>query len=213
MHNWFDILQDKYQSPYFTNTEKDTFLNRAQIEYINSLLPDKEGQESNLEENSHLLENLSPLIFQLSTSLNMDASGFVLDSAIQTLLDTESSSTELFMKILNVYIEISGVEYPVKYVRHNDFYKFQTNDFKRASTSLPQYRRLSGKFAFSPIDISNNIYFTLLKYPREVSLSSTINSELPESTHNNIISIGIDLAGIASRDEALASLNQLHKNV
>ena len=38
MHSWFDILQDKGDSPYFTIDEKTQFLNRAQTKFVNENL-------------------------------------------------------------------------------------------------------------------------------------------------------------------------------
>lgn len=208
MHNWFEQLLDKYQAPYFTEAEIDRFINRAQIEYINSFLPDGEGLELTPEQNAHILENLNTLVFE-TAALNMSGAGEITDVNIQSALDTASGSTEAFIKILNV----SSEGLPVKFVRHNDFYKFQQNDFKQASAAYPQYKRVSGKFIFLPVDVSDDIKFTLLKYPREVALGTTTDSDLPDSTHNNIIAIAINSAGIATRDDALAQLNQLQSNV
>ena len=38
MHGWFDVLQDKGDSPYFTTAEKTQFLNRAQLKYVNEIV-------------------------------------------------------------------------------------------------------------------------------------------------------------------------------
>ena len=38
MHSWFDVLQDKGDSPYFTVDEKTQFLNRAQTKFVNEVL-------------------------------------------------------------------------------------------------------------------------------------------------------------------------------
>ena len=38
MHSWFDVLQDKGDSPYFTVAEKTQFLNRAQVKFVNDVL-------------------------------------------------------------------------------------------------------------------------------------------------------------------------------
>jgi len=38
MHSWFDVLQDKGDSPYFTVAEKTQFLNRAQTKFVNETL-------------------------------------------------------------------------------------------------------------------------------------------------------------------------------
>ena len=38
MHSWFDVLQDKGDSPYFTVAEKTQFLNRAQMKFVNEVV-------------------------------------------------------------------------------------------------------------------------------------------------------------------------------
>ena len=38
MHSWFDVLQDKGDSPYFTVAEKTQFLNRAQTKFVNDVM-------------------------------------------------------------------------------------------------------------------------------------------------------------------------------
>ena len=38
MHSWFDVLQDKGDSPYFTVAEKTQFLNRAQTKFVNDVI-------------------------------------------------------------------------------------------------------------------------------------------------------------------------------
>ena len=72
MHEWLNILIDKYNSPYFTTTELDTFLNRAQANYVNNLvykkIPSREGLRvvSASEHSSDWEMLLQPLIFDNS---------------------------------------------------------------------------------------------------------------------------------------------------
>ena len=35
MHDYFDLVQDKFNSPYFVDTEKDIFINQAQERFVN----------------------------------------------------------------------------------------------------------------------------------------------------------------------------------
>ena len=62
MITWFDILQDKFDTPYFTDTEKYNFLNDAQLNYINRFLDlDKDGRVR-LEESKVVNAALQPII-------------------------------------------------------------------------------------------------------------------------------------------------------
>ena len=47
MHIWFDILQDKYNTIYFTVTERDHFINDAALDFVLEFLhEDKEGNKA-----------------------------------------------------------------------------------------------------------------------------------------------------------------------
>jgi hypothetical protein len=66
------------------------------------------------------------------------------------------------------------------------------------------------------VSISARIYFTVLKYPITVNLdydtpANNVNSDLPDFTHDKIVALALEYAGISSRDEALAQLVQLKK--
>jgi hypothetical protein len=203
-HDWFTILQDKFNSPYFTEDEIDLFINRAQIEYVNSFLPEISDTGNNVEFNQRAVEQLEPLIYQLAP-LTMNGSGLIGKTTIQGALNTASSKTEPYM----AFLAIAKGELPVKFTRHNDWYQFLGNTFKRPSPRNPRYKMNNNSIQFAPIDVTEGIVFTVLKQPQEVNLQASIDCELPERTHNKIIAIGIELASIASRDEALAKLNEL----
>ena len=79
MHSWFDILQDKGDSPYFTTDEKTQFLNRAQTKFVNETLnrffyatgaqPEKNATPYNSIESIQAAEEvLAPLIGSLETN-------------------------------------------------------------------------------------------------------------------------------------------------
>ena len=42
-----------------------------------------------------------------------------------------------------------------------------------------------------------------------MAIGPTVNTDLPVSTHREIVAIGLEFAGIASRDEVLNQMNQL----
>ena len=209
MHNWFNQLQDKYGSPYFSDDMIDLFLNRAQIEYLNTVFPDNEGGVANIEQTQLITENFDTLVYETTSPLYMNASGMVSRATIQTRLNSETGSTEGWRHILNVSADQSGIRLDVKFRRHNDFYRLERNTFKIDDQDKMVYRLESRGLLFTPINVQTKLYFTLMKLPKPVSLSGSISSELPAYTHNEIVAIAVDFAGIASRDEALIQLNQL----
>lgn len=204
-HEYFDILIDKQGGAYFDDTDRDRFINMAQIQYVKQLLPSNEGGQVNLEFDHINFNNIQTLVFQ-TAGLSPNSSGEVAYSAIQTALDAASGSTEPFMHVMNINWTRSGSTYPVKFTRHNDFYEQELNSFKQGKATRPKYRHLANKFIFAPIDTGASIKFTLLKYPKDVSLSAPTNCELPSHTHKAITELAVDLAILSLRDTELSQL-------
>lgn len=206
MHQLFDIISDKEGIPYFTDDEKDLLLNRAQIETIRELLPDQLNPNAvNVETSSIVFDNVEDLVYEVS-GINT-SSGELTKATINTALQAASGDSEDYWLILNVSYDGK----PCKHVRHNDWYKFQANDFKTASADVPQYRGLSSKLVFLPVDDTASIGLTLLKNPVEVDLGTVTNCELPDSMHTRVVAIGLEFAGISARDEALMQIDAISR--
>jgi hypothetical protein len=207
MLTWFDVLQDKYGSPYFTDSEKLLFLNRAQWEYVNATIPSNEGGIVNMEVDENVLKNVSSLLFEL-TVLNQSTSGIITNATINSTLQTVSGDgTAEFIKVMRVKVVKNGRTYPAKFARHNDIDAFHNNYFKKPTYDTPKYTLQNNGFQFNPTDTVASIYFTVLKRPKDMTL--VVNCELPQITHNEIVALGLQFAGIASRDEILQQMNNL----
>jgi hypothetical protein len=206
MASWFDILQDKNGSSYFTNVEKSLFINRAQIEFVNELLPD-DSESPNLEISQDVLAKLSPLIYELSY-LTMNSSGVITKAAVTAALVALNADAVLWRPLAIGWISGKN-KLPVKYMRHNDRWEFEVNYFKRPSMRNPKVRETYNQYIFAPVNVSSRIYFTLLKYPAEVDITNTVSSDLPDNTHDRIIAIALEFAGVGSRDTMMTQLLQL----
>jgi hypothetical protein len=208
MIEWFDVLQDKYGSPYFDTDHKLLFLNRAQFEYVKQLFPDNEQGIINIEYNSSVTQNVAPLIYEL-TQANMATDGTITIEDLVTDLETISGDSDAkIFKILSIEIARAGIVQPVKYLRHNDKGEFERNYFKKPSTSNYRYLLQNNALQFRPVDQLSTIHVTVLKAPKQLVISpSPINSELPDDVHNEIVAYALQFAGVASRDEILSSMN------
>lgn len=204
MNAYFDLLIDKVGSAYFLDSEIDTFLNAAQIEYIKSVLPSNEGGVVNIETDQIIANNLYTLFYE-TAGLTPNGSGEITKAAVNTALNTASGDSEPFLYVLNVNWTKSAQTYPVKYTRHNDWYAVERNSFKQGAAARPRYKTLANKFVFSPIDASASVKFTLLKHPVDIANPGT-NCELPEHTHKKIVEIAVDLAIRSLRDVEAAQL-------
>lgn len=210
MKDWFNILQDKYGSPYYTDSEISLFLQRAHIEFVKSLLPTTPSDGPNIELSQDTVSQIAPLIYDLGV-LNMNTSGEVTKASIQSSLNSEISGGILW-RPLAIGWTLTGDERPVKYMRSNDKWEFAINYFKKPSVTNPKVRETAEAYIFSPITTQAKIYFTVLKYPVKVNIGTSVSSDLPDFTHDKIVAIALELTGVASRDVALAQLLQLKNN-
>lgn len=211
MSTLFDVLQDKYGSPAFLDSEKELFLNRAQIQYVNDLLPDNDGGIVNIEKNQDTFYNIEPLVFDLGY-LNMSSVGEVLKSAVTTKLQAVSTGATLWRE-LSIGWTVGSDKKPVKFTRKNDWYEFQKNFFKRPKLTSPRYHKNATSYVFEPIHPGAKLYFTVLKYPKPMSISTPTSCELPDNTHDDILVRALILAGVASRDELLVSLTDAKNKI
>ena len=205
--DWFDILQDKFGSPYFTDDQKLLFLNNGQNEYLNNLFPGNEGGEINIEKDWNVLETIDPLIWELP-EVSMNTDGYITQASVETALQTITgdSDTELF-KVLSVEFKKGTNRFPCKVLRHNDKAEFQRNYFKKPNLLSPRYLLQNTNYQFRPTDTTAKILFTVVKKPAVLSLSPEVNPEFSVSSHNEIVAYGLQFAGIASRDEVLSAMN------
>lgn len=206
MGELFDILQDKYGSPYYTNAEKSLFLNRAQIEFVNAFLPPS-GEGLNIELSEDAAQQIDTLIYDLPY-LNMNSSGIITKAAVAAALSTASGGGLLWRR-LNIGWVLGNKTVPVKYVRHNDWYEFKSNYFKNPSTDNPKFYETATNYQFAPIYPNAKLYLTVLKYPKVVDIDTAVDSDLPDFTHNKIVALALEFAGIGSRDQNLAQLLSL----
>lgn len=213
MANYFDIMQDKFKSPYFTDTEKTLFLQRAHVDLVNNLLSSDE-KLPNVELSQDTISKIATLIIPLAY-INMPSTGVVLKSSIQTALNTASSGAVLW-RPLNIGWVLGNESHPVKYTRHNDWWEFKQNYFKNPSTDNPKVYETATGYQFGPIHTNAKLYFNVLKYPKKVVIDSVtpannVDSDLPDFTHDEIVALALEYAGIGSRDENLAQLLQIKK--
>ena len=195
MHDWFDFMVDKFDSPFYTDDEKDLVLNRAQLDYVNNLaLPREEDQKSEAEVVQDWERKLHPIIDPISLTAT---AGLVSTASLNGAV-----STGKIVKVLQVSNSSSE---DIKFVRHNDFMKFNRNFFKKASTTYQQFTVSSLGINIFPA-ATEEINFKILREPVEVDLSTPTNCELPSFTHNKIVAKAIAMAGIATEEQASAAL-------
>ena len=198
MVDYFLILQDKYGSLYYTDAEIATFLNRAQMDEVTAFLPIS-GDQLNIELNANTIARIAPLLFRVET-LAMDVDGIVLKA------DLDAELTQPVMRVLAV----SYNNLPVKYRRYNNWYTYLNNTFKAPSASAPKMYEKADSYVFAPASIAADLVFLGVRYPITMLDNGTVDCELPDLFHNDIVSRALSFAGVGSRDQMLSELKKLN---
>ena len=290
MHSWFDVLQDKGDSPYFTVDEKTQFLNRAMTKYVNSILNSVYLTSGKAPENNVIpyssMESIQAgedALLPIITRLESDSSHIMstygsehprvnkygqvsiamLNTYIQQMKKQDHASTSRpnfstwdQVKVLHLlsmrWRSAAGVD--MRYIRFSDVYKVQKNSFTSPTVEDPIYFiQKSDRYEILPRQTADGSSFYSLwdeipaqsdpyvpavvySYPNQPSANATkcklfinvvrtpcplrydplnsnnnVSCELPDFTHDDIMAIALDDAGVASRDQALMTLNQASK--
>jgi len=191
----FDILQDKYGAPYFPDDWKVKLFNKAQFAYLGQVIPDNQGGRVNVELDSNVAHNVAPLIFPLSVN---SSSGLVSNAVLASALASASHAGAKVSRILN----IRAGDYPVRWARHNNIWEYYANTFKHPrSPDKIRFTIESTGLRFYPTDDSVSLSITVLKEPKQVSLS--VDPEFSDYVCYEIIKIMLLDAGVSVRDEEL----------
>jgi hypothetical protein len=192
----FDILLDKYGSPYFEESEKLEFLNMAQLEVLNRMVPDSLGGVVNFEMDANTLDNLTPLIYKISAT---PSTGIVLKSALNTTLQAASSdASATVFRVGNVFVTSNSK--PVKFTKHNNIVSYINNVFKAPSESDPRYVVTALNYTVYPETIGA-LTFTVLKTPRIMTAGNS--PDWDDYVMNQVILQAVKLAGVPLRDEEI----------
>ena len=192
MHQWFDLIQDKVDSVYYTEVEKDQFINRSIQLFINDVIHKftevPNGPlviSSNLEESLNASEVLRPLMLidlPVNTyvvqdedgnafTADNDRPGLITSAEIEAAIEEKSGETETFLHILS----LSDGDMAVSYVRENDYFKLEQNEFKKATSTDKKYRISSEGVMITPTvyDATSRAYETyaisVIKAPKYVN--------------------------------------------
>lgn len=213
-HDFFNLIQDKFNSPYFVDSETDIFLNRAQERFINNLIFKEILGENDIPKGPQALysiedtilsnEVLKTLVFP-DKAVQSDSGGTkVLYSAIHSDL----------MHVLSIITSASNNgalddDKYLKFIRYNDQGKFNDNIFKKGSVSKPYYKIGNDGIYLYPITGSQeDLLVSYIRKPVDVELGVT-ESELPDYTHVNIVISALSLAGVATESEILTAIDKI----
>lgn len=210
MHEYFDIVQDKYNTPYFTNAEKDMFLSRAGNIFFKSLV----AHHIDAHRLSILGGPMMPSILEGNAMNSMSVSPFVREGNISC-----PTGDILYSDIVTAFgdrsfshiLSVSHEGRPMRWVRHNDIYKHSQNSFKAPTEDRRLYAVMEDRLQVWPS--KNSTYkVTGLVDPLPVSYDevnygtvddTSVEPEFLVKDRDRVVAIALDIAGVAVQDEAL----------
>ena len=106
---------------------------------------------------------------------------------------------------------------PLRYMENYMQRKSYLNVFRTPKAHSPIYYIRNNAVQTAPFSDTHGgkFFFTVIKEPRAVLMANDIDDrvdcELPDFTHDEIMAIALDDAGVATRDQTLIQLNQANK--
>lgn len=189
MRSYFDLLQDKSNSPWFDDDEKDEFLMDVIYDYINEYIGDG-NTPSTLESNKGSADAISTLIETASVT-----------STSAGLLDTTQLAAGFTGTPFHP-LQISLNSVPAKFVRFNDLWKFQNNTYKEASDSQPLYTIDNSGWKVYAGNVNAKAFsVTAIVHPTAIT-------DLPVHKHYEQVARAMAKTGLVTSDEALAMIGQ-----
>jgi hypothetical protein len=189
MRDWFDILQDKNNAPYFTNPEKDEFIMDANWDYINEYIGDYE--------NPSVMGRDKAAVNALRT-LIMDTTALTPIAGLITELAVNNDLSETI--IIPLAIVVTGAK-AAKFLNHSDIHKAENNIYKKGQALQPNYTIASEGYQMYPVSIVADTVVTALVEP------TTIDA-LPASIHHKIIAKAMTKTGLVTENQAITMMEQ-----
>lgn len=219
-HDWFNILTDHYNEPYFIDSEIDGFINAGALEFVNDIVfkeffpsvgQNEKGVQllNGLETSSQSGLVLQPLILNDLTVIS-DSNGIITSSVLSQAIQDKISEEADCLYLLKINdTDLNG--FPIKYIRNNDINSFNQNVFKRPKETKPVFTLTSDGIQIYP-KLEKEFNVSLVKSPKIASLENDENIDLPSFTHQRVLAYALSLSGIASRDEIMLQLQQASGN-
>lgn len=204
-HDYFNLISDQYNEPYFTEEEIDAFINKATIDLVFDIVYKEFSQEQS--ENFKGFQVLDGVGSSIQSAMIL--SGITVEDETVSLSSGKKALSEMVEGHPLFLLSVKKTDGKrIKFVRDNDISARNDNDFLKPTTSYPIYTILGDNISVKPISLEEALV-TYIKYPVKVSLLEEIDSDMPHFLHYKILAYALNSAGIASRDEALLSISKI----
>lgn len=214
MHDYFDLVQGEYDSPYFTEAEKDSFINMAQDNFVNNIIFRDILGKASVPKGPQALYGIEDTILSNEILKPIVTVDKVVTTDVAGISIAQSAIHDDLMHILNLNVSPTNpgsltANKKLKFIRHNDTGSFYDNSFKRWKNSKPYYK-IGGSFVYvlPATGVQETLLVSFLRKPIDVNISG-VNCEMPSYTHTKIVAMAIELAGITTSDQALMAIDKI----
>ena len=227
----FDLICDKVGSDYFSDPEKESFINLAQYSVIDGLLfPQRRNQEKKDNDvfefsyQNSMVQGLSQLHLILTAAIESPQT--ILFSQLSTAILGDYEVTADPYKIINVTLPtdvVGGVpQWNAKFVGtqlgSNSIYKnlrFGKNtDVRYATYTIRQHLGSAEDreiFWSAPLVAADEISVELIRTPAPFDISSSQTCEVDAIYHPEILFRALQLAGIAIRESEFYEMTNIEQ--
>ena len=220
LHEIFDLWLDKVDAPYFTSNQRDKFLQRASIQFLNQYF---KNPSSHVLEDTHVdLEDVHSLVYPVR--LISDEQGRVNFTDINGGLPTGKEWMYFLNAARGKTADCKDAVTASRWVRHNEFYTQQRNDLVKAESEYPIHRYFSDYMQFNPSG-RVAVEVTVLMKPNALTLddpndtrtrgANAVDLDLPDKVFNEIVYLALIQAGVNMREQEFyaSAEREVGKNV
>lgn len=193
MHSYFDLALDKVGTSYFIESEKDEFLNYAQRLLLKEIVFGNNIHQ-NVPDNNTAFSSEAITALVSEQALTSSASGEIKYSDIDTAINGKVYHVSTVLRK-----DSSGSNRSCRYTEVNDYAAVLDNAFKEPTDKHPIYRNIGSALKIDP-QTSAECTLTVIRLPKEMSLSGGQDSELLETTHEKLVYMALVQAGINLRE-------------
>jgi len=197
LHSIFDRIIDEGQSFYFDDTQRDGFLNDAQLAVFKSLYnPDAPSEAPGLtgyyETSSKISQYLQPFKKQIS--------GTVATAGVLTRAEVDALAGRTHFVISGLQLQYDGIDSfkGADWRTESEISAQIGMPFYMPSRCEPQFTIVDTGYNLYPEDIAPDFKCVALVYPLDISAAQ--DCEFPEALANQIAFKAAELAAMSTRD-------------
>jgi hypothetical protein len=210
MHLAFRFGMDKLDSlnmPNFLQSEIDLLLNQAQERFIKQRYGINNNKRQSFEETQKRTDDLKELVYNASLTPNPTNSDNKPNGVFVDLPSTVGQeywfavNEECEIELVDCHDETITRRVPVRAIQHDDYNKIITDPFEKPYSLEVLRLMLNGQVELiSDGSTINTYYLRYIKKPVKITYN-TVDCELSEHTHQEIVDMAIALAleGIEAR--------------